>query len=225
MVPPATVAFPLPRIILDAGADTALTLTVRDAAGAPLVGAPLTFTSRDPAIAMVGATGRITGVARGQTVIVASATDAPGVADSLLAVVATPGAPVLFTNLGFAVTHGTSIAASIYLDMRGSPKRLASGQIEVRFTPAQLTYNTLFSVPFTPELNEAAAGAGLVRFAFADPAGVTGQAIEVARIAFSVASAPGTAGAIELRTVELTASDYTDLLPGLLQVTQPLVIR
>jgi hypothetical protein len=224
--PPAAVAFPFGRAIVDVGAGALFTLAVRDAAGTPLTGIPLTFTSRNPAIATVDAAGGITGVARGQTVVVASVTGSPAVADSLLAVVATPGAPVLYTSLpGFTVTPGATIAVSIYLDMRGSTKRVASGQIAVRFTPAQLTYTTMFSLTFAPEINASGAGTGLLRFSFADPNGVVGQPIEIARVAFVAASAPGATGLVELNASELTASDYTDLLPGVLQVTQPLVVR
>jgi hypothetical protein len=224
--PPASVAFPVGRAIIDVGTSALFTLAVRDATGTALVGTPLTFTSRDPSIATVDAAGGITGVAKGQTVVVASVAGSPALADSLLAVVATPGAPVLYTHpTRFTVAPGATIGVSIYLDMRGSTKKLASGQLDVHFTPAQLTYTTMSSATFAPQINASGAANGLVRFSFADPNGATGSLIEIGRVIFVATSAVGTGGVLELNASELTASDYTDLLPGTLQVSQPLVLR
>jgi hypothetical protein len=81
------------------------------------------------------------------------------------------------------------------------------------------------SLRFAPEINATAAGAGLVRLSFADPKGVVGPSIEIARLTFTAASAAGTAGALSLEASELTASDYSDLLASTIQVAQPLVLR
>jgi hypothetical protein len=224
--PPANVAFATGRAIVDAGATTPTAIEVRDAAGTILSGTTLTFTSRDPSVATVDGSGTITGVAKGQTVVVASIAGSTATADSLLAVVATPGGPVLYTSLNrFTADKGTTLIVSVYLDMRGSAKKLSSGQLDVRFTPAQLTYTTTSSLRFVPQVNSSGAATGLVRLSFADPNGAVGPSVEIARFTFSTASTAGTAGVLELDASELTASDYSDLLASAMQVTQPLVLR
>jgi hypothetical protein len=223
--PPAAVVFASGRAIVDAGTSLPASFTVRDAAGDAL-SAPLVFTSRDPAIATVDAGGTIAGVARGQTIVVASVAGSPAIADSLLAVIATPGGPVLYTSLtGFSLGQATSIVVSVYLDMRGSTRRLGSGQLDVRFTPAQMSYTSMSSLGFVPEINASGAGAGLVRLSFADPNGAAGPVIEIARLTFVTGTGAGTKGSFALSASELTASDYTDLTGSTTQVTQPLVLR
>lgn len=59
-------------------------LQARNAANAPMAPTGVRWISRDPSRATVSADGRITGVAEGRTFIVAQASRAPGVADSLL---------------------------------------------------------------------------------------------------------------------------------------------
>ena len=97
--------------------------------------------------------------------------------------------------------------------------------MDVRFTPGQLTY--LSSTPdpaVAPAVNDGSASTGVVRFSFASTAGFAGIT-PIAQLTFRATSTIGVAGSLQLVASELTATDYSDLLPNAVQVTQPIVLR
>jgi hypothetical protein len=221
---PASVSFGTQQSTLLVGGASSTTATVKDASGNTLTGTALTYTSRTPGIATVGGTGAITGVAAGTSIIVVSVS--PTIADSLLAIVMVPGGQVLVTNLNtFGVTQGSTITVSVFLDMTASTRKLASGSVRVNFTPATLTYvGTAAGAQFNPVTNEANVGTGILDVTFADPSGFVGL-VEIAKVTFTVKTTVGATGAVALTSTELTASDFSNLLPTTTQVTRPIVIK
>jgi hypothetical protein len=224
--PPASLAFEPERTILQVGQGLALTAMVRDAQGNLLTTPPLAFVARDPAVATIDDRGLVTTVARGQAIVVARTVAAPTLSDSMLVISAPPNGTVLLSSLSsFAIRRDTTVTLSIYVDMRSTFKRLASGLVDVTFNPAQMTYQSFTpSAGFAPSVGDGEAATGRLRISFADAAG-TGGLAEIVRLTFRTASTAGISGRFTLSTSEVTASDYTDLLANMVQVSQPLVLR
>lgn len=213
------------QAILFQGGTAPSTAAVRDANGNPIGTVPLTYLSRDPSIATVNASGTITGVARGQAVIVASS-GSPAFSDSLLAVVGAPGAPILITNLtGFSLRADTTRTVSILVNMGASATNVSSGLVTVTWDPAVLQYTgNAAGAAVSATVNGANAATGSVTFAFATAAGATGN-IEVLKLTFHAATFPGATTALTLTSSEMTASDFSDLTPNMVRVVQRIVLR
>jgi hypothetical protein len=211
--------------IVDRDATVAAPATARRQDGQPLTGVTLTYVSRTPAIATVSPTGVITGVAKGQAVIVASVLSDPQVADSILAVVAEPGGPVVVSSVErFRYPRDTTFTVSIFVDMRTSPKRLGSATVDVEWDAAQLQYqnNANGSSGVSPTVNASNTPTGKLVLAMADVTGFIGR-VELLRITFK-SSASTTVGQLKLTARELNASDYSDLLPLTVQVLHPISV-
>jgi hypothetical protein len=225
--PPASLALGSARLLLRTGQASSLaTIITRDADGNILPTPALAFSTHDAKVAAVDAQGTVMAIGAGQTIVVATIGSAPAVADSALVVVASPTGTVLLTSIsGFTLQHDTTVTISIFADLRNITPRLGSGRLDVVFTPAQLTF--VSSAPgagFAPAVGSLDAATGQLHLAFADPAGA-GGVVEIAKLTFRAASAAGVAGRIALVASEMTATDFSDLLPGMIQVTQPLVLR
>lgn len=223
--PPASLSFETRRVLVDAGGTYTTAPVLRDAAGDILSSAP-NFVSRNTAAVTVDSRGVLTAVAKGQAVVRAAVPGNSAIADSMLVVVPAAGGTVLYTSFtGFVVNHDSTITVTLYMDTRSSGARIASGQVDVRFTPGQLTY--LSSTPdpaVAPAVNDGSASTGVVRFSFASTAGFAGIT-PIAQLTFRATSTIGVAGSLQLVASELTATDYSDLLPNAVQVTQPIVLR
>lgn len=221
---PSSVSFASQQVVMAQAATVPTTATVKDAGGATVTGAQLTYTSRTPAVATVSTGGVITGVAVGQAVIIVNVS--PTIADSLLAIVTTVGAPVIVSSVStFAITAGATTTVSIYVDMTSSSKKVSSGQIDVKFTPAQMTYvSHAAGANAAAVVNATGAATGIVRLSFADPSGFAGK-VEVLKITFTNAATVGTTGSLQLIANDLAASDFTNLASAAANVTRPLVIR
>lgn len=221
---PASVSFASQQVILAQAATAPTSATVKDAGGSAMSGVAVTYTSRTPTVATVSNAGVITGVAAGQAVIVVNVS--PTIADSLLAVVTTPGAPVLISSLNsFNVVANATVTVSIYVDMNGSTKKLSSGQVDVLFSPTQLTYQSnAAGAGVAATVNAAGAATGTIRLSFADATGMSGK-VELLKITFKAGATAGTTGTFALTATELNASDFSNLLPSTVKVTQPLIVR
>lgn len=220
---PAAIALPVRQVLVGTGQSSAAVATVRTENGTVLPDAGVTYTSRSPDVATVSAAGSITGVAKGQAVIVASVTDAPAIADSLLAIVSAPGGVVLVTSLDrFRLPADTQFTVSVYVDMRQSTKKLGSAAIDLEWDAAQLTYVSHASGTsgVSPTVNSSTAPTGKLSLAMADVAGFEGR-VEMLRVTFTTTSAARVA-ALSLVAREINATDYTDLLPVTTQVVQPI---
>jgi hypothetical protein len=211
--------------IVDRNATVSAPATARRSDGQPLTGVTFTYVSRTPAIATVSPTGVITGVAKGQAVIVASVQSDPQVADSILAVVADPGGPVLVSSIErFRYPRDTTFTVSIFVDMRTSTKRLGSATVDVEWNTAQLQYqsNANGSSGASPTVNSSNTSTGKLVLAMADVAGFTGR-VELLRITFK-SSSSASVGQLKLTARELNATDYSDLLPLTVQVLHPISV-
>lgn len=223
--PPASLAFYSPRVLVDAGNTFPTVFAIRDASGDMLATTP-SFVSRNPAVATVDSRGVLTGVSKGQAVIQAAVPGSATLADSLLAVVSAQGGTALYTSFtGFTARADSTVTILVYMDTRASGSRIASGLIDVRFNPGQLAYqSTVPDAVVAPAVNDGSASTGVVRLSFASTAGFDGVTT-IARLTFRAAATPGTTGSIQVLASELTATDYSDLLPNAVQVTQPIVLR
>lgn len=227
--PVANVAFARKVEVVDLGATAAaVPVTLTDASGTPVTTAQVSYLSRNTAIATVSATGDITGVARGQTMVVVRAQE-PGstefVQDSLLAVVAEPGAPVLISSADrFSFARETTITLSVFVDMRSTTRRLGSTTVDVDWNPAQLAFQSSANGAsgVVPTVNSTGTANGRLTLAMADVTGFAGR-VELLRITFST-SAGASTGALTLAARELSAADFTDLLAVTTQVTHPIAV-
>src|SRR5213075_112587 len=95
----ASVRFGNYSFTMNVGGNHPSAATVRASDNTVLDTVSVTYTSRTTGVATVGSTGVVSGVARGQAVIVASVTSNPALKDSLLAIVATNGSVVLVSSI------------------------------------------------------------------------------------------------------------------------------
>jgi hypothetical protein len=224
--PPASIGFANDgQALLMVGAQTPGTASARDAHGNPVGAVPLTYVSRNTAVATVNAAGLISGVSRGQAVIVVSSA-APAFTDSLLAVVGVPGAPVLISSLaGFSLKADTTRTVSLFVNMGTSGTNVSSGIVTVSWDPAAIQFvSSSAGAGVAAVANTSGTASGNLSLAFASAAGATGN-VEVLQIVFHAAQTPGTASALTLLSNEVTASDFSDLTPNLVQVLQRFVLR
>ena len=219
---PSSIAFASGIEVVDVGGVKAAPATVRAQDGSTMTGQPVTYTSRDAAIASVSSAGAITGVAKGQTVIIATLGT---LADSIRAVVAEPNGPVVVTSADrFRYPRDTTMTIAVFVDLRTSPKKLGSATIDVDWNPAQLFYQSHANggSGVAPTVNFSATSTGKLTLAMADVAGFSGR-VELLRITFKTANGAAT-GTLKAAARELNAHDFTDLLPLTVQVTHALVI-
>ena len=212
--------------IVDVNGTVSAPATARTQGGAVVPGVTFTYTSRTPGIATVSNAGVVTGVAKGQAVIVANVQGNASVADSIIAVVAEPGGPVLVSSLErFRLPRDTQFTVSVFVDMRASTKRLGSTTVDVEWNPLQFqfvgTANGASGV--SPTVNSSNTSTGKLVLAMADVAGFTGR-VELLRITFR-SSTGNSDGELKLTARELNATDYSDLLPLTVQVLQSISVR
>lgn len=214
-------------VIVDRATTKAASTTVLAQDGTTMTGVTLNYTSRSPSIATVDNAGTISGVAKGQAVIVVTVPGTnPVVTDSLLAVVAEPGGPVVLTSVDrFRYPTDTTFTISVFVDMNTSTKKLGSTTIDVEWSPTQLqfisTANGTSGV--SPTVNSTNASAGKITLAMADVVGFSGR-VELLRITMK-SGLTQSLGELRVTARELNASDYTDLLPLTVQVLQALSVR
>ena len=228
-LPVATVSFARKVDVVDRGTTSSpVPVSATMPSGEPVTIAEYQYTSRNTAIATVGGDGAITGVARGQAIIVVTASSAGPVLftpDSLLAVIAEPGAPVLISSVDrFTYGRETEVTVSIFMDMRSETRALGSTVVDVAWNPAQLAYqgNAAGTAGVNPTLNTTLTSSGQLTLAMASVTGFTGR-VELLRITFRT-SASASAGALTLTAREVTAADFTDLLGATVQVSHPIAV-
>ncbi|HYC49654.1 MAG TPA: hypothetical protein VEB19_00970 [Gemmatimonadaceae bacterium] len=223
VLPVAKVDFARKLEIVDRGTTAApVPVSATDPNNTPVTTATLSYISRDPAVATVNAsTGAITGVARGQTVVVVRAQEGQNVAeDSLLAVIAEPGAPVLVSSVDrFTYARDANVTITVFMDMRSTTRRLGSTTVDVDWNPQQLLFQSTSpgGSSVVPTLNVSQAASGRLTLAMADVTGFPGR-VELLRINFRTSNT-ATAGTLALSAREVSAADFTDLLGTTTQVT------
>ena len=214
-------------VIVDRGTTKAASTTVLAQDGTTMSGVTLNYTSRSPSIATVDNAGTISGVTKGQAVIVVTVPGtSPVVTDSLLAVVAEPGGPVVLTSVDrFRYPTDTTFTISVFVDMNTSTKKLGSTTIDVEWSPTQLQFLSTAAAPggVSPTVNSTNAPTGKITLAMADVVGFSGR-VELLRITLK-SGLTQSQGELRVTARELNASDYTDLLPLTVQVVQALSVR
>jgi len=228
-LPLARVRFARQLEVIDVGAASTVAANALDPNNAPVANATFTYVSRSPNVATVSGSGAITGVSKGQSVIVVTAQQ-PGntsiFQDSLLAVVADPGAPVLISSLNsFDLGLNQTVTVAVFMDLRTSTKKLGSTTVDVTWNPAQLQFQS-FGNPsggVQPTVNATAASTGSLTLAMADVTGFAGR-VELLKITFKTSSSAST-GQLSLAAREITTADFIDLLSSLVPVVQPLAVH
>ena len=229
VLPLSTVSFARKVEVLDRGATAnPVPVSAVDANGTPVTAAQYSFVSRNTGIATVSESGAITGIARGQTIIVVNAQE-PGSStiarDSLLAVVAEPGAPVLISSIDrFTYGREAAVTVSVFIDLRSETQRLGSTTVDVAWNPEQLAYQSSSngSSGVVPTVNNLLTSTGKLTLAMADVVGFAGR-VELLRITFRT-SASASSGALTLTAREISAADFTDLLGATVQVSHPIAV-
>ena len=223
----ATLVLTTPRIMLiDSGTTAAINFEARDGAGNVLAGQPLVAVSRTGAA--VYGNGVVSGVKRGQTFIVVSSELNAAAVDSVLVIVAVPGAPVLRTDI-VRTDFGTAqtLVVTILLDMRTSLARLGAATTLVTWNPAQLTYvsDAEGSAPIGAIVNAASASSGSLALTMASSSGFAGQ-VQLRKITFRTAAPTGVTGALVMLPTEIRAAgSFNDLLLSTVTASYPLILR
>lgn len=211
--------------VVNVAATTTPTVVAKDANGNTASASGVTYTSRTTAAATVSTSGVVTGVAQGQSMIVASGTSG---ADSILVVVANATGPVLITDLAtFELAKGTTFTPTVIMDMRASGEKLGSTSVTVTWDPTVMTYVSSASTGTgpSPTVNSSSASSGTLSFSMADATGFSGQ-VQLLKITFTAAATAGKSGTLKLTTSEVSgAGTFTNLLPKTVAVTHPVITK
>ena len=231
VLPLSTVSFARKLEIVDRGATAAaIPVSATDPNGTPVTTAQFSYVSRNTQVATVdAASGAITGVTRGQTVIVVRGQE-PGsttiAEDSLLAVIAEPGGPVLIASIDrFTYMRNADVTVSVFVDMRSETQKLGSTTVDVSWNPNQLVFQSISAGTegVNPTVNSTLASSlGQLTLAMASVAGFSGR-VELLRIHFRTSASPST-GAFTLTAREISAADFTNLLGTAVQVSHPITV-
>jgi hypothetical protein len=188
---------------------------------------PLTYTSRTPTVASVSAAGVVAPLARGQTMIVASAVANPAATDSALFAIATPGGPVIRTDLSrFDLRHDTTFTVTVIADMR-SATLLGAATVELSWNPAVLKYvsDAEAGSGVGALVGSANAANGSLVISAASASGFGGT-VQLRNVTFLVNSTTGRTGSLTLLVTELAAAtSFASLLSTTLAISYPLIIR
>ena len=223
---PATLVIGPKPLIIEVGAHPNIDVVVKDADGNTIPNPTVTFASRNPLVASFSPGGVLNGLARGQSVVVATASGGSAPADSLLAVVAVPGGPVVITDITqFNYGVGNNLTVTLIVDMRDSGELLGSTTVDMGWDPSLMTFQSYATASsgVSPIVNASRAGSGLLTVSMADPNGFAGK-VELVKITFAASPYPST-GALSLTPTEITgAGTYADLLPNTVAASYPLAI-
>jgi adhesin/invasin len=208
---------------------TALIAVLRDANNIQVATPTVTYTSRTPAVATVNASGQVTAVAAGQTVVVATTTSGSATfTDSLIAVVAAADGPVVMTDLArMDLKADTTFTVAVLANMRASTGKIGSGKVTLSWDPTVLTYVSDAeggsSVGATVNKNSVATGSLIM--AFAGSAGWSGK-VELRKVTFKASATLGKKGALTATANEMSAATgFADLMSKTVSVSSPLFTR
>jgi hypothetical protein len=214
-------------VVTDTAYATAGLFTATNQFGRAIGLPPLTYTSRTPTAASVSPAGVVAPLARGQSMIVASAIANPAATDSALFGIATPGAPVVRTDLSrFDLRHDTTLTVTVIVDMR-SATLLGAATVELSWNPAVLKYvsDAEAGSGVGALVGSANAANGSLVLSAASASGFGGT-VQLRNVTFLVNSTTGRTGSLTLLVTELAAAtSFTSLLPTTLAISYPLVIR
>jgi adhesin/invasin len=187
----------------------------------------VTYVSEATAAATVSASGLVTPAARGQTMLVATATANAAAKDSVLVAVWTAGSPVVRTDLTrFDLKNDTTFTVTAIADMPAGTL-LGSTTVTLTWDPTQLTYvsdaDGASSVGAT--VNSTNAANGTLVISAANSTGFGGS-VQLRAITFTATATIGKTAPLRLLVSDLTAAGtFTSLLGTTLAITYPLVLR
>jgi len=215
VVPAAVVVTP-GYLNIGVGDTVTLSGSVLDITGNPVPGSAVTWLSRSPAVATVSASGKLTGVAPGTAVVVASGS---GFADSALVTVVTASYAVVSTTSsgrGFrAARVGDTVVVDLAVDTRFTPSEKAgSYQASLDWNAAVLQFIDVQSTGFAPPTVNPGGGncAHQLCLAAADPQNASANVV-VARVRLRALAQGSTS--LALAITELSSNvppTYTNLL-------------
>ena len=202
--------------VVDSAAKAQMSVVGNDANGNPVPLSTFSLTSRDPSVATVSSAGVVTGVSKGQTVIVASS---GAMTDSIVVLVASPTGLVLVHDM---MLVGDTITDSVKIDMRRSTEKLGAVSITLQWDPAVLTYKAVEFPQFSAiAAKTSGTSTGSLTAAGVDPTGFTGQ-VPVITVHFTVT--PGQKGTFRATINEVTgAASFTNLTARVQSAAQPII--
>lgn len=203
--------------VVDSAAKAQMSVVGNDANGNPVPLSTFSLTSRNPSVATVSAAGAVTGVSKGQTVIVASS---GAMTDSIVVLVASPTGLVLVHDMMVA-SDGT-LTDSVKIDMRQSSEKLGAVSITLQWDPAVLTYQSVEFPQFsTIAAKTSGTSTGSLTAAGVDPTGFAGQ-VPVITVHFK--ATPGQKGTFRATVNEVTgAGSFTSLTARVQSAVQPII--
>jgi hypothetical protein len=222
--PAVSITLPAKITALSVDASSTLTPAAKDQYGNTAILPAVTYTSRTTSAATVSAAGAVTGVAAGQSMIVA-ATSAGS--DSTLAVVAPAGGPVLVTDLAsFSLGASSDQVISVIMDMRDGTEKLGSTVAKLEWDPTVVSYQSHSAATGGPTatVNSNNASSGSLLLSVADANGYAGK-VTLLKIVFKAGTA-GKSGTLKLSTTEVTAAQsFVSLLSKTVAASMPVAIR
>lgn len=223
--PLTTIAFGAHVLVVDSGSSATLpALSGADASGNPVSNPVAAYAVRSNAVASVSSSGIVSGVARGETMVVATASSASStITDSCLIVVAAAGGPVLMTDLPrFDFPADTVLSVAIIADTRASPTGIGSLAAKLTWNPAVLTYSASSST--VAAISDANASTGTLTFAMASAQGAIGRTTLVL-VMFHATAGSHSVGTLALTGSEITSTDFNSLLSKTTFVSMPTATR
>jgi hypothetical protein len=201
---------------------------VKNENGAPMSGVPLTYTSRTTGAATVSAAGVVTGVALGQTVIVASVTANAAIADSVVVAVGSATGPSLALDLTtLDLASSATVTLTLVADMRASTEKLGALTSQLTWDPTQLTFvsDAETTTNAGALVNSSNAANGSLTVSMANGTGLSG-AVLVRKLTFTVTATKGKAALFSILPTEFNAATtLTNLLPKTIAIRYPLTVK
>jgi len=216
-------------VMVDSVGSTTLAVTLADAFGNPLSSASgVNFISSNNGVATTNGS-LVTGIRRGQAIIVAQLASDAAVKDSMLIVVSVPAGPVLVTDLTrFDLKADTVFTVVVAMDMRSSGELLGSTRVQLAWDPAVLTYvsDAEGATTVGATVNASGGSTGTFTLAVANSSGFPGR-VELRRVTFRANVTVGRSGSLALSTSELNgvSPGFTDVRPRTVAVSYPLKTR
>jgi hypothetical protein len=228
--PVGSVVITGPRIIVvDSGGTVTIPATARDAANNVVAGSPITYVSRTGAATV--SNGVVTAAQLGTTFIVATSAVNAAAHDSLMVIVADPGAPALITDLSrLDLKADTTFSVTVVLDTRAFPGKLGSGSVQITWPTTLLTYQSDAdgSSGVAATENTATTGFGSLTLTFANSTGF-GGAVQLRTLTFRATTTVGRTGTLGLAIADMSSTlsggVATDLRPITVGALYTLVIR
>jgi hypothetical protein len=216
-------------VIINPAATTTPAFQVLNENGVAISNPSLTFVSRTTAAATVnGTSGLVTGVALGQSVIVATSSANPSLKDSALVAVGSATGPSLALDLtSLDLTSSATLVVNLVADMRASGEKLGAMTTQITWDPAQLTFVS-DAEPTTAVgavVNSTNATNGSLTVSIASSTGLSGSTA-IRKLTFTVTATKNKTALVSILPTEfIAATSLTDLLSKTIAIRYPLITK